>query len=105
MLNYRRINIIPNRHTIYAIIIILLYTNWYDNYRTKWPPMRTTLNLDDQTLAEVMQLTGQKNRSEAVRLALQQYVLQQKKQQILAMRGMLDLESNWASLRNLDSQK
>ena len=34
--------------------------------------MRATLNIDDNTLHDVMSFTGKSNRSEAVRIALQE---------------------------------
>ena len=65
--------------------------------------MRTTLNLDPAVVDEIMQLTGSRNRSEAIRLALSDYIRLQKKQQVLALRGELPLEDSWQALRQIDS--
>lgn len=64
--------------------------------------MRTSLNIDDTMLHEVMKETGKKNRSEAIRLALDTYLKQQKKNKILALRGKVDIEDNWQQLRKLE---
>ncbi len=64
--------------------------------------MRTTLNLDEKTVAQIMQLTGKKNRSEAIRIALDEYIQQQQKQQVLALRGELSIEDSWQMLRQMD---
>ena len=65
--------------------------------------MRTTLNIDDDTMEKVMSYTGQKNRSEAVRLALSSFIKEQKKKKLLALRGQVDIEDNWKNLRAMDN--
>lgn len=67
--------------------------------------MRTTLNIDDSMLFEVMELTGKKNRSEAIRAALTAYLQQQRKNKLLALRGKVDIEDNWQQLRALEEEK
>lgn len=64
--------------------------------------MRTSLNIDDNLLAEVMQSTGKKNRSEAIRVALSSYLQQQQKNKILALRGKVNIDNNWQKLRELE---
>ena len=64
--------------------------------------MRTTLNIDEYILFEVMKLTGQKNRSEAIRMALASYLKQQRKNKILALRGKVNIIDNWQQLRALE---
>jgi len=67
--------------------------------------MRATLNIDDDVLAEVMNFTGKKNRSEAIRVALSSYLKQQRKNKILALRGKVDIDDNWQKLRELEMEK
>jgi len=64
--------------------------------------MRTTINVDDALLENVMLLTHAESRAEAIRIALQEYILLQRKQQVLALRGKLDIEDNWQALRDLE---
>lgn len=64
--------------------------------------MRTTLNIDDDIMSKVMSYTGQSNRSKAVRLALAIFIQEQKKKKLLALRGQVDINSDWEKLRNLD---
>jgi Arc/MetJ family transcription regulator len=64
--------------------------------------MRTTLNIDDDVMDKVMSYTGQQNRSKAVRLALASFVREQKKKKLLALRGQVDISSDWETLRGLD---
>ena len=65
--------------------------------------MRTTLNIDDDIMNKVMSYTGQKNRSEAVRIVLSSFIKDQKKKKILALRGQVDIEDDWDKLRELDT--
>ncbi len=64
--------------------------------------MRTTLNIDDQLLSDFIILSGKKNRSEAVRFALKEYVKQYQKKLILSLRGNVDIDDNWKELRSLE---
>ena len=64
--------------------------------------MRTSLNIDDAMLFEVMKATGKDNRSEAIRIALAAFLKQQRKNKILALRGKVDIEDNWQQLRELE---
>ncbi len=62
--------------------------------------MRTTLNIDDLLFHDLMTFTKAKTKTEAVRTALKDYLNMKRKQNILAMRGKLDIEDNWLELRN-----
>ena len=64
--------------------------------------MRTTLNIDESLLSDIQLQTGKKNRSEAVRFALQEYIKQTKKKQLLSLRGNVDIEDNWEELREME---
>lgn len=64
--------------------------------------MRTTLSIDDDIMDKVMLYTGKKNRSEAIRLVLSEYIREQKKKKILALRGQVNINDDWKSLRELD---
>ncbi|MFK5950884.1 MAG: type II toxin-antitoxin system VapB family antitoxin [Methylococcales bacterium] len=64
--------------------------------------MRTTLNIDDDIISKVMIYTGQDNRSKAVRQALDSFVQEQKRKKLLALRGQVNIESDWEQLREQD---
>jgi Arc/MetJ family transcription regulator len=67
--------------------------------------MRTTLQIDDATLANLMLHTGAKSKSEAIRKAIVEYLHQQKKKEVIALRGKVDIEDNWEALRQADSKE
>ena len=61
--------------------------------------MRTTVNIDDTLFQDVLSLTRAKSKTEAIRTALQEYLRMKRKEKILAMRGRLDINSDWEKLR------
>jgi len=65
--------------------------------------MRTTLTLDDEMVRSLMQATGKKDHTSAIRLALRDYLANLHKQKLLALRGQVQLEDNWQQLRQLDT--
>lgn len=64
--------------------------------------MRTTLTIDDDLLENVMLLTHAESRADGIRIALQEYIRLRRKQQVLDLRGKLDIDDNWQALRDLE---
>jgi Arc/MetJ family transcription regulator len=67
--------------------------------------MRTTLSIDDNILASVMRYTQQSNAMQAIKQAVQVFVEQSRRQELLALRGSVDITDNWQNLRRLDTAK
>jgi len=65
--------------------------------------MRTTLVLDAETLPELMEITGAKSKSEAVRQALEEFIRIKRTEELLSLRGRFDIEDNWRELRELST--
>ncbi|MGH9434768.1 MAG: type II toxin-antitoxin system VapB family antitoxin [Terriglobia bacterium] len=61
--------------------------------------MRTTLNIDDETLMFVMRETRAKTKSVAVRKALADYVRRRKIEKLIALKGKVRFEVDWKALR------
>ncbi|MEJ2587570.1 MAG: type II toxin-antitoxin system VapB family antitoxin [Deltaproteobacteria bacterium] len=64
--------------------------------------MRTTLNVDEKNLTEIMKLTGAKNRSQAINFVLQDFVKKKRLQKLLELRGNLHLDNNWKDVREME---
>ena len=64
--------------------------------------MRTTLNLNEEVINQIMQYTGIKNKSKAVNMVLETFVRERKRQNILKMKGKLNLDDNWKQLREME---
>lgn len=65
--------------------------------------MRTTITIDDNLSKELMQTTGQKSITAAIRIALDDYLASLRKQKLLALRGQVDVQDNWQALRQMDT--
>jgi metal-responsive CopG/Arc/MetJ family transcriptional regulator len=65
--------------------------------------MRTTLTIDDSLMQQVVKATGRRSPLEAVREALQAYVRQEQLKKVIALRGAMDIDDNWQSLRQLET--
>lgn len=64
--------------------------------------VRTTLNIDEKNLTEIMKLTGAKNRSQAINFVLQDFVKKKRLQKLLELRGNLHLDNNWKDVREME---
>ncbi|MGH9396433.1 MAG: type II toxin-antitoxin system VapB family antitoxin [Terriglobia bacterium] len=61
--------------------------------------MRTTLNIDDETLAFVMKETGAATKTDAIRKALEDYVRRRKIEKLIALGGKVKFDVDWKTLR------
>jgi len=64
--------------------------------------MRTTLNIKDEVLNKVTQLTGAKNRSRAVTEVLELYIKEKQLKNLLNLKGKLHLDENLSKLREME---
>lgn len=65
--------------------------------------MQTTVTIDDQQLKSLMLYTHSNTESEAISKAIQTYLQQAKqKQDLLALRGKVDIADHWQALRELE---
>jgi metal-responsive CopG/Arc/MetJ family transcriptional regulator len=64
--------------------------------------MRTTLDLDEGLLEELVKLTGEKSRSKALNKALGEYVRRRRIEELRAALGTIDLVDNWYELRHVE---
>lgn len=62
--------------------------------------MRTTLNIDDYIFNDLQNVTKAKTKTEAVRIALKEYLRMKRKEQVLSMRGKIDIVNDWQKLRH-----
>lgn len=61
--------------------------------------MRTTLDINNEVLQQVMQITKEKKKAKAVNTALREFIREKKKKNLLFLRGKMHIESNWEKLR------
>ncbi len=64
--------------------------------------MRTTINIKDDVIKQVIEYTGAKNMSQAVNEVLETFVREKRKQKLFDLKGKLQLEDNWKKLREME---
>ena len=64
--------------------------------------MRTTINIKDEVIKQVVEYTGAKNMSQAVNEVLETFVREKRKQKLFKLKGKLKLEDNWQKLRKME---
>lgn len=67
--------------------------------------MRTTLDLSDDLIKEVMSLTHSKTKTEAVNKALQKFVHQKRSEALINLRGEISLKENWRRLKEMEKDE
>ena len=67
--------------------------------------MRTTLDIDEKLLAQVVELTGEKSRSKAASRVLEEYVRVQRVEALRAMLGNFDLDYDIGERKRLDAER
>ncbi len=64
--------------------------------------MRTTINIKDEVIKQVIEYTGAKNMSQAVNEVLENFVREKRRQKLFELKGKLNLEDNWQKLREME---
>ena len=64
--------------------------------------MRTTINIKDEVIKQVIEYTGAKNMSQAVNEVLETFIREKRKQKLFDLKGKLRLEDNWQKLREME---
>lgn len=62
--------------------------------------MRTTLDIPETLVTEVMKLTGAKTKSEAIKDALQAQIDLIKRKRLISFKGKIDLDINLDTIRD-----
>ena len=64
--------------------------------------MRATLNIPDDLITEVQQISGQKSKTKAIITVMEDYVRRQRMQALLGLRGKVHIEYDWEQEENFE---
>ncbi|MDE2884565.1 MAG: type II toxin-antitoxin system VapB family antitoxin [Chloroflexota bacterium] len=67
--------------------------------------MRTTLDIDERLLREVIERTGEKSRSRAVDAALQAYLRSEAARELVGLAGRIDIVDSRDERRRMDTER
>ena len=57
--------------------------------------MRATLNIPDALLSEVQRISGEKTKTKAIIVALQEFIRQKRIKELIALRGKVEIDYDW----------
>jgi len=60
--------------------------------------MRTTLNIDENLVNQLLEATHEKSKTRAITIAINDYLKKKNLRKILSYQGNLSIESNWEQL-------
>ncbi|MEK6589896.1 MAG: type II toxin-antitoxin system VapB family antitoxin [Nitrospinota bacterium] len=66
--------------------------------------MRATLNIPDELISEVQKLSGEKSKTKAIIIAIQEYIKQKKIKELIALRGKVQIDYNWEKEEELEME-
>lgn len=67
--------------------------------------MRTTLNIPDRLMNDLIRETGTTPRTKAVTVAIEQFLRERRPKKLLSLEGRLDLENNWRQMESLELEE
>ena len=67
--------------------------------------MRTTLDIDERLLREVVERTGEKNRSRATNKALQAYLRAEAVRELIGLAGQIDIVEDREERRRMAAER
>ena len=68
-------------------------------------PMRTTVNIPDNLIKDLLKYSHRKKTTDAVNCAISDWVRLRKIQELKKLRGNLDIEDNLAELKKIDLKR
>lgn len=67
--------------------------------------MRATLNIPDNLISEVQKISGQKSKTKAIVIAIEEYIRQKKIKGLIALRGKIQIEDVTKELDKLELEE
>ena len=67
--------------------------------------MRTTMRLDDRLIKELMKLTGAKTKTEAIHLAISDFIRRRKLEGLKALSGKIRIANDWQELEEVEMKE
>ncbi len=64
--------------------------------------MRATLNIPDELLSKVQEITKEKSKTKAIVTAMEEFVRQKKINELIELRGKIDIDYDWEKEEELE---
>ena len=66
--------------------------------------MRATLNIPDNLMEEVQKISGEKSKTKAITIAMQEFVRQKKIKELISLKGKIKIEYDWEKEEDLEME-
>jgi hypothetical protein len=67
--------------------------------------MRATLNIPDNLVKDLVRETRARTKTQAITIAIEEYLRKGRLKKLLSLQGTLDLEDNWQEMEDLELQE
>ncbi len=57
--------------------------------------MRATLNISDDLISKVQQITGEKSKTKAIATAMEEFLRQKNIKKLISLRGKIEIDYDW----------
>ena len=64
--------------------------------------MRATLNLPDPLIHNLIQVSGEKKKTKAICLAIEEYIRRRRKEKLLSLSGKINIDLDWKKMEELE---
>ncbi len=64
--------------------------------------MRATLNLPDALIRHLLQITGEKKKTKAICLAIEDYIRRNRREKLLSLSGKVQFDLGWQELEEIE---
>ena len=64
--------------------------------------MRATLNIPDNLITEVQKISGEKSKTKAIIIAMEEFIRQKKIKELISLRGKIQIDYDWQKEEELE---
>lgn len=64
--------------------------------------MRTTLNIPDELLSTLKKVTGEKTKTKAICIAIDDYIRKKKIEKLISLSGKIKIDYDWKNMEELE---
>jgi metal-responsive CopG/Arc/MetJ family transcriptional regulator len=64
--------------------------------------MRATLNIPDNLVSEVQKISGEKSKTKAIIIAMEEFIRQKKIKELISLRGKIEIDYDWKKEEELE---
>ena len=64
--------------------------------------MRATMNLPDPLIDDLLKVSGEKKKTRAICLAIEEYIRRRRKEKLLSLSGKINIDLDWKKMEEIE---